>query len=298
MTKRPIQSMTGFGKATSRQAGLTMTVEVVSRNGQTLSIATRFPEALAGLDLEPLVDAAVRSELERGTVSISARLEAAPSAGGVNMDVARRYDVAIKRLIRRLRLPSREAAHLLIAMPGVLNQLEGGQKNVKFLRRLFIAAFTTALARLCSSRTREGSEIETALRRLLTDVSRRLAAVARSAPRALAASRERLLERVRLILADLSAQIASADVAREVSLLAEKMDITEELVRLRAHVAAFRKTLASGGAVGRKLEFLAQEMQRESSTMGAKANDATIAHLVVDMKTAIKRLRELVQNLE
>jgi uncharacterized protein (TIGR00255 family) len=200
--------------------------------------------------------------------------------------------------MRQLRLPSREDARLLVTLPGVLNQVEAGQKDVQNVQRLFKTALNAALARMSAARAREGSKTEAVLKRLLTDVSTRLDAVSRSAPQAVTASRERLLDRVRLMLAEVSAQISSSDVAREVSLLADKMDIAEEIARLRAHVDAFRKTLAAGGTVGRRLEFLAQEMQREASTMGAKANDAAIVHLVVDMKTDIKRLREFVQNLE
>jgi uncharacterized protein (TIGR00255 family) len=298
MDKKPIGSMTGFGKTVSRRAGLTMTVEVVSRNGQALSVVTRLPETLGGLGLEHLTDTIIRSRIERGTVTISARLEAALHAGELDLDAARRYEAAISQLMRQLRLPSREDARLLVTLPGVLNQVEAGQKDVQNVQRLFKTALNAALARMSAARAREGSKTEAVLKRLLTDVSTRLDAVSRSAPQAVTASRERLLDRVRLMLAEVSAQISSSDVAREVSLLADKMDIAEEIARLRAHVDAFRKTLAAGGTVGRRLEFLAQEMQREASTMGAKANDAAIVHLVVDMKTDIKRLREFVQNLE
>ncbi|MDQ7779876.1 MAG: YicC/YloC family endoribonuclease [Planctomycetota bacterium] len=296
--KRSVKSMTGFGRSTCRGQGCAITVEASSRNGQILAVNTRVPEALSGLGFEMVADAAVRKSVERGTVLVAVRLPAAGNkAAGPDLEAARNYASAVDRLMKKLRLPEREDARWLATLPGVVPRQDAPAAEAEKYAGIFAKALRGAIDAMIAGREREGNKTRQTLLALLAGVERKLKTVADLAPAALAGSRERMLRRVRLLLDDAS-QVSEADIAREISLLADKMDIAEEVARLWAHVGEFKKLLAAGGSIGRGLEFLVQEMQRESSTMSAKANDAPLVHCIIDIKTGVKQLKELVQNLE
>jgi uncharacterized protein (TIGR00255 family) len=155
-----------------------------------------------------------------------------------------------------------------------------------------------ALGRLIEMRQREGEALADELRGQCDVIETNLVAVEARAPQVVANYRDRLTQRVNELTAAAQISIDAEHLAREVAIFAERSDITEELTRLRGHIAQFRQALGATGAVGRKLDFIAQEMLREGNTTAAKCNDADIANAVVDIKSAIDRIKEQVQNIE
>jgi uncharacterized protein (TIGR00255 family) len=155
-----------------------------------------------------------------------------------------------------------------------------------------------ALARHTQMRRKEGDAMARDLKANCGEVTEVLDAVAQRAPAVVEAYRARLTEKINVLLADLGVRVGPADVVREVGLFAERCDISEEIVRLRSHLQQFEATLAEKESNGRKLDFVVQEMFRETNTIGSKANDAEIARHVVQIKTAIERIREMIQNVE
>jgi uncharacterized protein (TIGR00255 family) len=159
-------------------------------------------------------------------------------------------------------------------------------------------ALDQALSNLDSMRTDEGKAMEIDLVENCGTISRELEAIGQKAPLVVEAHRNRLTERVNKVLADYEVKLEASDVIREMGLFAERTDISEELVRLRSHVDQFSSVMELPESSGRKLDFLTQEMFREANTIGSKANDAEIARHVVEIKAAIERMREMIQNVE
>ncbi|MGH7202036.1 MAG: endoribonuclease YicC domain-containing protein, partial [Planctomycetaceae bacterium] len=157
---------------------------------------------------------------------------------------------------------------------------------------------TEALLKLDAFRRAEGASMGQELRALCGVAAGQIEAIARRAPQVVIDYRDRLQERVRDLLSTLEASVGSADLIREVSIFAERCDITEELTRMRSHLGQFESFLDADASQGRKLDFLSQEMFREVNTIGAKANDVEIAHAVVEMKAAVEKIREILQNVE
>jgi uncharacterized protein (TIGR00255 family) len=294
-----ILSMTGFGSASFRLADTPFAIEVRSVNQRHLDVRVRLPRALAAL--EPELRARIQEKFERGKLECSVtapggdaltpRLEIDPAA-------LRAYLEAAQALEREHGLRVSGSAELL-ALPGVARlvepELEGDE-----LRRALLPALDAAIAGLAAMRAAEGEalarDLEARLARILElagELEARAGEVAQSV-------RERLRKRAR----QLEAEVGVVDEARlhqELALAADRLDISEEIVRLRSHVEQFRKLLAGAGPgkpAGRRLEFLLQEMSREANTLGAKGADAPAAHLVVELKTELERMREQVQNVE
>jgi uncharacterized protein (TIGR00255 family) len=155
-----------------------------------------------------------------------------------------------------------------------------------------------ALLKLAKMRQEEGAAMAADLTANARAIAADLSAVERRAPQVVEAYRARLLDRLKGLLADLGVQIQPADVVREVGIFAERSDISEEIVRLKSHLEQFATVMAERDSQGRKLDFVIQEMFRETNTIGSKANDAEIARHVIEMKTAIERMREMIQNVE
>jgi uncharacterized protein (TIGR00255 family) len=191
----------------------------------------------------------------------------------------------------------------LLELPGVVRTPEDGNGIVlvaEDVRRLAVRAVTQALEALQRSRGEEGEVVAAVLRDHGVTLQDRVSKVAARAPEVPGEQRDRLVQRVRTLLdgVDPQVSVSESDLLREICLLSDRADVTEELNRLRGHLALYERILSSDGEVGRRLEFLLQEILRETNTLGSKANDTGIAHAVVDMKVEIERMKEQVQNLE
>jgi uncharacterized protein (TIGR00255 family) len=292
--------MTGFGRSSLRLASIGFELEIRSVNQRHLEARVRVPPLLASF--EPELRARIQRRLQRGKVDLSVAIA---SDAAVSQRVA--FDLAVAEGYARA---SRELAAIpgvagalsvdaLIALPGVARLSEPELPADRLLEALLGAA-DRALDALAAMRAAEGQAIE-------RDLLARLAAV-----EALAASieqrshgvRESVCERLRKRTEQLRLETGLLDEARlyqEIALAADRLDVAEELVRLRSHVDQFRAIVRGASAdapVGRRLEFLLQELAREANTIGSKCGDAPIAHQVVELKTEIERIREQVQNVE
>jgi len=296
--------MTGFGSADGTVLGGRLRIEIRSVNHRYFNSQFRLPLDLAGIEGE-LRDR-LRALLERGHVAVSARWLAPPETEvAVALDLARARQVvaALRELKKKLRLKGepdlafvdRHADELRVA--GNAGGGGGGAEG--------IAEVTWADARplaeqaagdVVAMREREGKALATDLAARLDALEGHARVVAERAPARLAAEYERLKKAVAELAAGV--RLDEQRLAQEIALLADRVDISEELVRFRTHVAACREALQGSGAVGKQLGFLAQELLREVNTMGSKANDASMTQAVIGMKGELERFREQLENLE
>jgi len=294
-----IHSMTGFGRSTCEVDGLGLEVEARSVNHRHLDLRIRLPRVLA--DEENRLKKRIQAELSRGKVDITVSLvmESSESTLEIDETIAAQYVEAAQNLRERHGLTQELGVSSLLSLPGVTRLIEtevDPQTLVGPLER----SIDEAIAALVAMRVAEGAT-------LAAEFEGRLAHVVDLADRFEARSeevvevaRQRLKKRADQIKRDVGL-VDEARLHQEIVIAADRLDITEELVRLRSHVDQFRETLASAGnhsPVGRRLDFLLQELGREANTVGSKASDAPLAQDVVELKTELERIREQVQNVE
>ena len=287
--------MTGYGSAEGAVGGGRLRVEIRTVNHRFFNPALRLPAELAPLEGE--MRELLRRRLERGHASVSARWVESPRAdGAVAVDVAKAKAVlaALKDLKKRLKLKGEPDLAFVARLPDVLTVRGGDSAPVEWdlVRPLVDAAADEVVA----MRGREGRALAADLTARLDALEAHAAEITTRAPARVAAERDRLRKAVRE-LAD-GAGLDEQRVAVEVALLADRLDIAEELVRFRTHVAACRAALAGDQAAGKQLGFLAQELLREVNTIGSKAQDAEIAQRVIAMKGELEKFREQLENLE
>ena len=288
-----IRSMTGFGSAAGLWAGRTVTVEVKSVNSRFREVVARLPKVCASL--EEAVKKQVVARLERGRVDLWVQLDdREPRAPAVRVDyeLARTLAARLNELKERLDLGGAVTLDNLLAL-GVVGREEEPAPDLEDLRAVLDPLVGTAVEGLVAMREAEGLNLGRDLARrleVLADLNLKVKEAAAGVP-------EALLARLTSRLAELGA-LDPARLAQEAALLADRADITEEVVRLGSHLAGFRRLLDSPEPVGRRLDFLLQEMGREVNTMGSKAQDLGVTGLVLDMKAELEKLREQVQNIE
>lgn len=291
----PLRSMTGFGAESVETDGLSVRAEVRSVNHRFLQVKCRLPPDLAFL--EPDVDSLVKKHLSRGAVSVHVSAEI-PAAGGASIDleVARSYRERLTLVSRELGLDGAVTLEQLLLLPGVV-VADGGGEQLRAHGRRVLRVIGAALARLVAMREDEGAATAADLRKHAAAIGRTLKSIDRRMPTVVKAAHAALVRRVGEILGG-DHRVPEEDLARELALIADRVDVSEELARLASHLEQLQKHLDKGGSAGRKLDFLVQEMFRETNTVGSKCSDAKVAHQVVEMKTLLERLREQVQNVE
>jgi uncharacterized protein (TIGR00255 family) len=290
--------MTGFGEARSQSDGLTVAVELRALNNRYLKLSIRANEPYNLL--EPEIEKVLRRTLKRGTVQVQLRVQRQQHAEDFRLNpvAVRAYIEQLRSLDRELSLGGAGGAASVLALPGVviepdLNQNDPGQDWIAVEPVL-----EQALAKLQTMRQDEGRAMAQELRQLNELIAAELAKVRERAPRVVANYRDKLHERLKNFLAEMSVTIDQKEIIKEVAVFAERSDITEEIVRLSSHVDQFHEIMKEPESPGRKLEFLTQEMFRETNTIGSKANDVEIARQVVEIKGSIEKIRELIQNIE
>jgi uncharacterized protein (TIGR00255 family) len=295
-----MRSMTGFGAGTAERKDFAVRIELRTVNHRHILIKSRLPADLA--HLEQAVETQIKKRLERG--SVTANVQLLRGLGGpafeIDEEVARRYHKAARRLAAKLDLKSELTARDLLALPGVLAPSLNA-RSAAAEERVVREALDQALDALVAMREKEGSSLAKDLAGHSREMQKSRASIAKAMPRVVRRHQEALRKRVAELLARPgggASPLPENEVAREVALLADRLDVSEELARLESHIAQLEKLLTGAGAVGRKLDFLSQELFREANTIGAKCNDAKVAHSVVDLKTHIERVREQVQNIE
>jgi len=289
--------MTGFGTATADVPGGRLAVEVRSVNHRYSEIQIRLPRELAGF--EDRARAVVQERVRRGRVDvIVTREEGArrPRTVRADVELAAGYARALRALAAEIGVPDQLTLAQLAALPDVL-RVEEERADAVALWAAAEAAIRAATDGLVAARASEGARLAEDLTGRVRALEAMVEAVARRAPEVVRAYADRLRARVAELLAGIP--VDEARIATEVAVFAERSDIAEELTRLRSHLAQFRQTLTEDhGTAGRKLEFLLQEMARETNTIGSKANDLEIARMVIAMKGELESMREQVQNVE
>jgi len=293
--------MTGFGRAAFELDGVAFAVEIRTVNHRHLDLSVRLPRSLAAL--EAPVRAGLRGKFARGKVEVSIASAtgsaSSPAALEVDTDLARRYLEFAQSLREEAGAGGDLDVATLISLPGVARVLEHAF-SAEDLETALIEAVESGVDAALEMRAAEGEALERELRARLGTVAQIVAALEEGAPEILEAVLDRLRKRADQIRQETGLGEESR-LHQEIVIAADRLDVTEELVRMRSHLEQFGGVLDAAGPgqpVGRRLDFLLQEMLREANTLGSKANDAAVAHRVIDLKTELERIREQVQNVE
>jgi uncharacterized protein (TIGR00255 family) len=288
-------SMTGFGAAEGPVAGRRLRVEIRTVNHRYFNLSAKLPSDLTAFEVE--LRERLRKDFDRGHITVQARwtesLETAPGFG-VDLDRARLVAARLREMQSALGLGGEVTVELVARQPEVLTYSENGSAEVAWSEVEPVVAQAGQECR--TMRAREGEALTAELRHRLDLLERSAQLVAARAPERLTRERDRLRAAVAQLLDGRS--VDEERLAQELAFLADKLDITEELVRFKAHLAAAREAMAGTDPVGKRLGFLAQELGREVNTIGSKAGDADIAQLVIAMKGELEKFREQLENLE
>lgn len=287
--------MTGFGAARSKDDQLEVAVEIRALNNRYLKVTSKCAEPYAVF--EPEIERLVRGRIRRGTVQVSLRVgrEFTPEDFRLNRTAIRSYLDQLRPLEQEFQ--TGVSLGQVLALPGVVVETSLDGDPTELWPRIE-PVVSEAIDRLRAMRAEEGLAMQQELREQCETIGSNLDRVAARAPQVVEAFRDRLHDRVRALLVDLDVQIDASELIKEVSIFAERSDIAEEIVRLRSHLDQFAAVLDEPESDGRKLEFLSQEMFREANTIGSKASDVEISRQIVEIKGAIERIRELIQNVE
>jgi uncharacterized protein (TIGR00255 family) len=300
-----MNSMTGFGRGSAERSGVVATVEVRSVNSRYAEVSVRLPRELAARETD--VQQQVKAAFARGRFSVTVQVEDRREAAiGLRVDEgkARAYGELLRQAAKAAGISGLGTIRVedLMRLPDVLVSSEdsatGDDPAVWDASQ---AALGEALGALAAMRAHEGAALRVDLAERMDALEAFIEDVEQRAPQRVAEARERITQRLADLLEDearLQSLVESGRLEAEVAILADKLDVTEEVVRLRAHLAQFREALSSDEPVGRKLNFLSQEIGREVNTVGSKSNDAALAHLAVRMKEEVEKVREQVQNVE
>jgi uncharacterized protein (TIGR00255 family) len=291
-----ILSMTGYGDAHHSDGKVSYVLEIRSLNNRYFKASIKLPEHLSIFEAE--VEKMLRERITRGSLSCSLRQRhmSAEAAQDINVPALENYLAQLNRVVSQGHMQVDLGA--LLALPGVCEPPEMDDAERERQLRIIQGLVSEALTRLIEMRRIEGRTIRDDLFEHCGQIRGHLTEVGTRAPLVLREYHLRLLQRVNELISEARLQLQLDDLKREVALYAERCDINEEIARLTAHLDQFERLCDSNEAAGRKLDFLAQELLRETNTIGSKANDATIAHHVVEIKGAIDRLKEQVQNVE
>jgi uncharacterized protein (TIGR00255 family) len=288
-------SMTGFGAAEGPVAGRRLRVEIRTVNHRYFNLSAKLPSDLSALEGE--LRERLRRDFDRGHLSVQARWsESADGDTGfaIDLDRARLVAARLREMQSALGLGGEVTIELVARQPDVLSSAANGAGEVPWSEVEPVVARAGAECR--AMRAREGEALTKELAHRVDLLERSAETIAGRAPERLVRERDRLRAAVAELLDGRA--VNEERLAQELAFLADKLDVTEELVRFKAHVAAVRDALRSDKPVGKQLGFLAQELGREVNTIGSKAGDAGIAQLVIGMKGELEKFREQLENLE
>jgi len=291
-----IKSMTGFGRAETILQGIKISVEMKSVNHRFLELSMRLPSVLFHLETE--LKKKIMEKCKRGRIEVNIKLESENADNmkvNFNMEAARGYFDALNRLKTEFGLLEDISLKTLASFRDIFVV----STEVHLSAELLEAVDNTlreALAMMVKMRQDEGAVLYQDMQERLGMVKKIVAVIKSRAPQVVVEYQKRLTDRIRELAAGYS--LDDARLAQEVAIMAERSDITEEIVRLQSHVKQFDELLLSDDAEGKKIDFLLQEMNREINTIGAKSNDLEIAHWVIEAKSEMSKLREQTQNIE
>ena len=288
-------SMTGFGEARIQDDRWTVSVEVRTVNNRHLKLNARISEPYSAL--EPEVEKLVRESVRRGTVQLTLRIDRPRRAEDYRLNL-----VALKSYRDQLQAIQSEGGPIeiisLLTLPGIVEERRSAVDDPRDDWPELARLIAVSLQMLQKSRSDEGRAMAAELLTLGRSIRDGLEKVAKRGPEVVASYQKRLIERVQNLVRDQGITLEAKDLTREVAIHAERADVAEEITRLRAHLDQYSEVIDDPESSGRKLEFVIQEMGRETNTIGSKANDVEISRAVVEMKGALEKIRELIQNVE
>jgi uncharacterized protein (TIGR00255 family) len=290
--------MTGHGESQQLRGHVAVGVEVRTVNNRFLKVSTRINERFSAL--EPLIEAVVKQKVRRGTVQVNIRIDRESTSEDfrLNEDVLAGYRQQLQGMHQQWGISEPVRLESLLALPGVVDEGSSELRSAVELWPLIESVLLAALDNLSRMRVEEGGAMAADLRINCQNIAGQLEQIAQLAPRVAEGYQRRLTERINKLLVEFELGLKPTEVVREVGIFADRCDISEEIVRLRSHLEQFSSIAELEESNGRKLEFVIQEMLRETNTIGSKANDAEISRHVVEIKTAIERMREMIQNIE
>ncbi len=291
-----ILSMTGYGEVQHTDDGVSYVLELRSLNNRYFKASIKLPELLSVFESE--VEKLLRTRLSRGSITYNLRIRDIRPEAAQEINVA-----AVESYVKQLsRLSTGAAVRIdlaaILALPGICQPPDLDEAERERQWKVLESMTLKAMDHLIEMRRIEGKALRDDLVSQCAQIRKHLAAIAERAPVVLKEYHQRLLNRANELLAESKLQLQLDDVKREVALYAERCDINEEISRLGSHLEQFERLCDSRELAGRKLDFLSQELLRETNTIGSKANDAVIAQHIVEIKGAIDRLKEQVQNVE
>lgn len=291
-----IYSMTGYGSGDGLSGKTALHVELKSVNNRFLDCSVRLPRSCSFA--EEKVKSLVQSYIGRGKVDVFITVDSSQEDEvqvKLNEPLLRAYKQAVEEMKRKFLIPDDMAAAAYSRIPDVFVLEKKELDQEAFLTDLIVVV-EEALDAICAMRAREGDRLAADLSRKLDELEAMRQTVAARSPETVKEYREKLLARMQEVLG--TAGIDESRILTEAALFADKVAVDEELVRLDSHIRQFRDLLKAGGAVGRKLDFLIQELNREVNTIGSKCVDLEITKVVVEMKSTIEKIREQAQNIE
>ena len=291
-----VKSMTGFGRCEISEGDRKMTVEMKSVNHRYLDVNIKMPKKLNFF--ESAIRSLLKAYLQRGKVDLFITYEDLSEGKGslrYNRELAAEYLKYLTQMSEEFGLENDVKASVLSRYPDVL-VMEEGEDNEEELWKLLEQALKGACEQMVETRAREGENLKKDLMAKLDEMLIHVAWIEERSPQIVAEYRKKLEDKVHELLAD--AQVEESRLATEITIFADKICVDEELVRLRSHTKHTKAVLEEKDSVGRKLDFIAQEMNREANTILSKANDLEVSNRAIELKTGIEKVREQIQNIE
>ena len=291
-----VRSMTGYGRFQRTEAGMDITVEVKSVNHRYYEYSSRLPRAYGFLDDK--LKAHIQKTISRGKVDVLVWIETLDAPGSevtVNFALADGYRAALRELAQRYALPDDTTAGTLSRFPDVL-AVHRAPEDEEAVWKAVRSVADEALARFVAMREREGSRLKEDILSRAGVILANVEKVEERSPETVREHMDKVVARMRELLGD--ASVDEQRLLTEAAIYADKIAVAEETVRLRSHVAQLEQMLSGDEPVGRKLDFLVQEINREANTIGSKSQDVTLARIVVDLKAEVEKIREQIQNIE
>ena len=291
-----IRSMTGYGRAVQTIDGREITVELRSVNNRYLDCTVKLPRMFSFA--EDSVKNRVKAAVSRGKVDVYIGVNAVQTADvqvAVNRPVLESYLAALRQIETEYGVCDDVTVMSLARLPDVFS-VEKTQEDEQKLTQDILSVAEEAISRYNAMRETEGAALEADLRGRAATILERVALVEQRSPATVAEYRERLRQKMQEVLQNTA--IDEGRILQEAAIYADRIAVDEETVRLRSHLAQLGDMLTKGGAIGRKLDFLLQELNRETNTIGSKCNDLELSNIVVDMKAELEKIREQTQNIE
>jgi uncharacterized protein (TIGR00255 family) len=289
--------MTGFGRGEASAGGFLVTVEIKTLNSRYLDISVRMPQSIQHKEVE--LKECIQGKLSRGKVNLNINVEQSADIGPdikLNQKAVESYGKLLNELRKTAGISEPVTLKDIMQFNDLFESKEEDPKEIETIWSCTRSALESALDNLNRMRIKEGTELKEDLAHLIEGISEGLKNVIEISEKRAPDVREKLQERIRKLIVD--EKIDPERLEMEIALLVDKMDINEEVIRLQSHLKFFLEALEADEPVGRRLNFLCQEINRELNTIGSKANDSSIAHIIVLGKEKLEQIREQVQNIE